>query len=196
MKELKDLLAKLGIEMTDELQEKYDKLEKAEKDFVPRKRINDLNDELKNYQNQFKELEKKFVDVEPLQNQLKEFQAKVETMQKEKETILKKSNIKDIASKYKARDVEDLMKFIDDSKIKFENDSISGLEEQIDELVKSKSYLFETSEEPKLKVKGATPVKTDKSNTSPVYTKEMLQMMSAEDINKNWAEISKQLGNI
>lgn len=191
-----EILKALGIELTEEQKTKLAELnDDKEEKMVPKSRLDKVIEERNEYKSKMDDLQKQFKDVEPLQKQLGDFQEKIVAMEKEKEAILKKNSIKEVASKFKARDIEDLMKFIDDSKLKIENDTISGLEEQVKELAKNKAYLFEV-EETKPQLKGATPVVTGQTGTKPVYTKEMLSTMSPEDINKNWAEISKQLGNI
>ena len=46
--------------------------------------------------------------------------------------------------KYKVKDKRDLVGYIDDKKIKYEDDKVSGLVEQFSELVKTNPYLFDT----------------------------------------------------
>lgn len=46
--------------------------------------------------------------------------------------------------KYKVKDKKGLQGYLDNSKIKYENDEVSGLVEQFSEIVKSSPYLFET----------------------------------------------------
>ena len=55
--------------------------------------------------------------------------------------------IKIVATEFKAKDSKDLAKFLDMDKITMnENGEVAGVREQVDELVKNKSYLFEVSE--------------------------------------------------
>ncbi len=49
----------------------------------------------------------------------------------------------EIKKKYQPKDVADILPFIDMEKVKFENNTISGLDEQIEPIKKSKDYLFE-----------------------------------------------------
>ena len=46
--------------------------------------------------------------------------------------------------KYKVKDKKGLQGYLDNEKIKYENDQISGLVEQFSEIVKTSPYLFET----------------------------------------------------
>lgn len=46
--------------------------------------------------------------------------------------------------KYKVKDKKALQGYLDDEKIKYENDEVSGLVEQFSEIVKTSPYLFET----------------------------------------------------
>jgi len=197
---LADLLKKIGVELTEEQTLKYEALEAAEKDLVPRSRINDKNKEIEDYQKQLDDIKNKYKDSEKLQKQLSEFEQKLETSKKEKEDIIKKNYMKEVASKFKAKDMEDLFKFVDHTKIKIENDTITGLEDQITELKTKKSYLFEAEQEPTKEntIKGAVPAPSQNNGSGKpvVYTKEQLSKMSPEEINANWDSISKQLGTL
>lgn len=46
--------------------------------------------------------------------------------------------------KYKVKDKKALQGYLDNEKIKYENDKVSGLVEQLSEIVKTSPYLFET----------------------------------------------------
>ena len=66
---------------------------------------------------------------------------------KEFENFKKTSALKEALGGFKAKNVEDLQKFLDESKIEYEEKdgkySVKGVEEQIKELKENKSYLFE-----------------------------------------------------
>lgn len=98
--------------------------------------------------NKIAELEK--VDIEAIKKQ-----AKAEGLaegSKEIENFKKQNAIDKIyneefevdGKKYKVKDKKGLQGYLDNEKIKYENDQVSGLVEQFSEIVKTSPYLFET----------------------------------------------------
>lgn len=51
-----------------------------------------------------------------------------------------------LVTEYKPRDAKDILRFLDMDKISLENDTLSGLSEQIEPMQSQKSYLFENAE--------------------------------------------------
>ena len=98
--------------------------------------------------NKIAEFEK--IDIEAIKKQAKE-EGKAEGS-KEIEVFKKQNAIDKIydeefevdGKKYKVKDKKGLQGYLDNEKIKYENDQVSGLVEQFSEIVKTSPYLFET----------------------------------------------------
>lgn len=85
------------------------------------------------------------VDIEKIKNE--QFELGKSEGSKEFENFKKTSALKSALSGFKAKDVDDLQKFLDESKIEYEEKdgkyTVKGIDEQIKELKENKSYLFE-----------------------------------------------------
>lgn len=98
--------------------------------------------------NKIAELEK--VDVEAIKKQARE--EGIAEGSKEIEDFKRQNAIDKIyneefevdGKKYKVKDKKGLQGYLDNEKIKYENDQVSGLVEQFSEIVKTSPYLFET----------------------------------------------------
>lgn len=126
------------------------------KDITPLKaKIDDLEEQIaikettiteKN--NKITELEK--VDIEAIKKQAKE--EGIAEGSKEIENFKKQNAIDKIyneefevdGKKYKVKDKKGLQGYLDNEKIKYENNQVTGLVEQFSEIVKTSPYLFET----------------------------------------------------
>lgn len=103
---------------------------------------------LKQKNEKISELEK--VDIEALKKEQFEL-GKVEGS-KEVENFKKQNAIDKVyesefevdGKKYKVKDKKGLQGYLDNEKIKYENDQVTGLVEQFSEIVKTSPYLFET----------------------------------------------------
>ena len=120
--------------------------------YVPKSRLDSKIGELREANNTIEKLEGK---ISKLKNDYKdkdnETIADLEQQITDYKTKLKQitidNAIKIVATEFKAKDSKDLAKFLDMDKITMnENGEVAGVREQVDELVKNKSYLFEASE--------------------------------------------------
>lgn len=110
--------------------------------------LNIKEETLKQKNGKISELEK--VDIDAIKEQARE-EGKAEGL-KETEDFKKQNAIDKIyneefevdGKKYKVKDKKGLQGYLDNEKIKYENDQVSGLVEQFSEIVKTSPYLFET----------------------------------------------------
>lgn len=118
-------------------------------------KVDDLNEQLnvkdttiKQKNDKISELEK--VDIEALKKE--QFDLGKAEGSKEIEVFKKQNAMEKIyaqefevdGKKYKVKDSKALQGYLDNNKIKYENDQISGLVEQFSEIVKTSPYLFES----------------------------------------------------
>lgn len=118
--------------------------------YVPKSRLDSKIGELREANTTIEKLEAKVTKLKnnhkedttiaDLENQIGDYKAKLKQV-----TI--DNAIKLVATESKAKDSKDLAKFLDMDKITMnENGEVAGIKEQVDELIKNKSYLFEASE--------------------------------------------------
>ena len=120
--------------------------------YVPKSRLDSKIGELREANNTIEKLEGKISKLKndykdkdnetiaDLEQQITDYKAKLKQV-----TI--DNAIKLVATESKAKDSKDLAKFLDMDKITVnDNGEVAGIKEQVDELIKNKSYLFEASE--------------------------------------------------
>ena len=118
-------------------------------------KVDDLNEQIavkettiKQKNEKITELEK--VDIEALKKE--QFDLGKAEGSKEVENFKRQNAIDKVydtefevdGKKYKVKDKKGLQGYLDNEKIKYENDQVSGLVEQFSEIVKTSPYLFET----------------------------------------------------
>lgn len=143
-------------------------LEMIKDSFVPLYRFNEINDKMKSYKSQLDDktvevetLTKKVGDTEKLSKEiqdLKDANSKAADEHASALTSLKKSNaIDSVLRDSKAKNVKAVKALLDMEKITYENETLSGLEDQIKTLQESEQskFLFETT--PDYKPKGTEP---------------------------------------
>lgn len=165
----KDEFIKLGV--AEDLAEKCEKASEDElKEFIPKKRFDDVNEEKKKLEDTLKERDGQLETLKKTAGSNEELKSQIETLQNE-------NKAKDEAHKAEIRQlkvdsavnaalvhakakntvaVRALLKDIDKAEL-LEDGTIKGLKEQIDAIKKSEAYLFETTETTKRQVKGAEP---------------------------------------
>lgn len=150
MKELLEALAK-GEKQVDEV---LQAIETEQKNMVPRSRLNDKNDEIKDLKQQLgdrdtqlADLKTKAVGNEDLQKQIKALQDANQTAKDEYEAKLTKQAYEFALDKElltaKARNPKAVKALLDMEAIKLDGDSLLGLSEQLTKLQESDSYLFD-----------------------------------------------------
>lgn len=155
MKELLEKLTK-GEVTIDEV---INQIEESKKDMVPRSRLNDKNDEIKELKEEIKQRDKQILTLEQsvkgndeLTKQLDELKQTNEGWEKKyNETQL--NNAIKLAVAKTANDANDLLYFIKKDGLELQEDgTVKGLDETLTALKESKPYLF-VSETPVLKGK-------------------------------------------
>ncbi len=175
-----DLIKKLGLEETQEkaligaFNEEKSKFDKS---------LNDLQTEFLNKEKTFKEELSKFNDYDDLKTKLADFeQENANTKQQLEEMKTKGLNdkinfeIEKRLMKENARHIDLLMGAFDKSTVKYENDTLTGIDEGINKLKESCSDLFGTQE-----IKGLEPQQKTKSPQS--FNPDN---MSAQELANNW----------
>ena len=121
--------------------------------YVPKARFDQVNEQKNQYKDmlegrdkQLKELKNKAKDSEELTAQIEELQQTNEQTVNEYETKLKEQSFnfaleKEI-SKYEAKNVKAVKALLDTEKIKYEDNKLFGVEEQLKELKENEPYLF------------------------------------------------------
>jgi hypothetical protein len=180
MKELLEKLTKGESTVDDVLKA----IEDSKKDFVPRSRLNDKNDEIKelkeeilNRDTQIAELQKSVKGNDDLTKQIEDLKKANDDWQgKYKETQL--NNAIKLAVAKDAKDANDILHFINKEGLEvLEDGTVKGLEDAVKKLRESKSYLF-AEETPSLK--GRKP--NDDPTPPPTgVTKEQFAQMGYSD---------------
>lgn len=115
--------------------------------YVPKSRLDAKIAELAEANTEIDSLQAKVKDPSVAEKEVETLKAKIASMEAEAKNKQLKDAIQAQAAQAKARDVDDLMKFLDMDKVQLdEAGKVTGLEEQITELQKSKAYLFEAQE--------------------------------------------------
>ena len=92
-------------------------------------------------------LQAKVKDPSVAEKEVEKLKAKIASMEAEAKNKQLKDAIQAEATQAKARDVDDLMKFLDMDKVQLdEAGNVTGLKEQIVQLQQDKAYLFEVVE--------------------------------------------------
>jgi DNA repair exonuclease SbcCD ATPase subunit len=196
---MKELLEKLSKGETT-VEEVLKAIDDNQKDYVPRSRLNDKNDEIKDLKDELKNRDTQITDLqkavkgnEDLENKLKD----LEKANGDWETKYKAAQI-DAAIKLAAKDAKDpadVLAFVDKSKLQLNEDgSIVGLDDALKTLRESKAYLFGDSEPAGLRGRQPHPP----GNTPPSMTKDQFNQLGYSDRVKLYNEnpdLYKQLSN-
>jgi hypothetical protein len=154
----KEDLVKIGL--TEEQVEKVLEVNTEQlKGFIPKHRFDEVNTTKKDLESQIadrdkqlEELKKNNKDNEELQNTIKQLQESNKAAQEEYQANLSKiklDNAIDIAlNGAKAKNIKAVKALLDMDKVKLENETLSGLEEQLKALQEAEDskFLFETKE--------------------------------------------------
>lgn len=124
---------------------------KEKPEYIPKTRFdevigskNELKTQLGEVSKQFEELKKASKGNEELTKQIEELQKKNGDWEGKYKSTLLESAIKVKAIQEKAKDVDDISKFLDVSKLEISEDgSVKGLDEQLTKLKETKAYLFD-----------------------------------------------------
>ena len=166
MKELLEKLAK-GEATTEEVLKAIDD---AEKDKVPRSRLNDKIDEVKELQGQLKDRDDQLVELGKKAKDSEELTGEIDRLKKEnadKDTEYQgklqqqafDTKLNDALRDAKAKKPAAVKALLDLESIKLDGDKLLGLEDQLKKVIEEDSYLFESEETPKLGGRNPNPNK-------------------------------------
>ena len=162
------------------------------KGFIPKHRFDEVNTTKKDLESQIadrdkqlEELKKNNKDNEELQNTIKQLQESNKMAQEEYQANLSKiklDNAVDIAlNGAKAKNIKAVKALLDMDKVKFENEALSGLEEQLKALQEAEDskFLFETKETKQPDFSGVKPgAGNSEGNPAQNFPKSYSQMMA------------------
>ena len=115
--------------------------------YVPKNRLDAKIAELTEANTEIESLQAKVKDPSVAEKEVEKLKAKIASMEAEAKNKQLKDAIQAEATQAKARDVDDLMKFLDMDKVQLdEAGNVTGLKEQIVQLQQDKAYLFEVVE--------------------------------------------------
>ncbi|AMA63251.1 phage minor structural GP20 family protein [Kurthia sp. 11kri321] len=172
----KDQLVALGL-----TEEQADKVVEGFGSMVPRTRLNDKIEELKDLQAQLKQRDEQLTELqtkaqgnEELQKQIEALQQQNEQAQTEYQQQLQQKEfdfaLTEALRDAKAKNPKAVKALLDTSTVKFVDGKLIGLDEQLTALKTSDDYLFMSD-----KLKGGTP---PQGGTPPAITKEQFASMS------------------
>ena len=187
----KEKLIELGL--TEEQAEKVLSANKEQlKGFIPKHRFDEVNTTKKDLESQIadrdkqlEELKKNNKDNEELQNTIKQLQESNKMAQEEYQANLSKiklDNAVDIVlNGAKAKNIKAVKALLDMDKVKFENEALSGLEEQLKALQEAEDskFLFETKGTRQPDFSGVKPgAGNSEGNPAQNFPKSYSQMMA------------------
>ena len=115
--------------------------------YVPKNRLDAKIAELAEANTEIESLQAKVKDPSVAEKEVETLKAKIASMEAEAKNKQLKDAIQAQATEAKARNVDDLMKFLDMDKVQLdEAGNVTGLKEQIVQLQQDKAYLFEVVE--------------------------------------------------
>jgi len=201
MKELLEKLSK-GESTVDDVLKAIDE---ADKDKVPRSRLNDKIDEVKELNSQIKErdtqldeLGKKVKDNDDLTTEIGRLKQENQSATEELQSKLSQQQFDFALEKAitgeKARNPKAVKALLDTESIKLDGDKLLGLDEQLKGLKESDAYLFGEAD----KLGGRDPHNSDPNGAPQKVTKDQFNQMGYTDREKLYSdnpELYKQLTN-
>lgn|SRR5699024_504743 len=176
--------------------------------WIPKEKFDSKNEEVKNLKeeikerdNQLSDLKEKAKDNDDLKQQIQELQDSNEEKQKEFEKKLeaqaKDSAIELALRDAKAKNPKIAKSALDLESISYKDGKLIGIDEQLQAIKESDSYLFETEEDRKPEgLKGRQPHVTDPNDTTPnknPFSKEHFNLTEQGRLLRKEPELAKQL---
>jgi DNA repair exonuclease SbcCD ATPase subunit len=192
---MKELLEKLanGESTVDDVLKAIDE---ADKDKVPRSRLNDKIEDIKDLQKQLSDRDKQLKDLskkaegnEDLQEQIKKLQEDNKKVKEDYENRLAEKtfdfSLEKALSDAKAKNPRAVKALLNREAIKLDGDKLLGLEEQLKALQESDGYLFGDNEPVGLKGRQPNP---PAQNHSKELTKDQFNQMGYAERSKLYSE--------
>lgn len=201
-----DLKELLGEELFSQVEVKLEgkKLMIDDGNFIPKSRFNEVNQAKKDLLNQLKEKDEQFNEISKKYSENKDLASELETLKNDKAKLIEEYENKLKATEFnhalegalnsaKCKNAKALKALLDMDSIKYQDGKLEGLESQLNALKESDSYLFE----------GAVPANTGGIGNfgrgkAQVITKEQFNNMSyTEKVNlfNNNKELYDSLNN-
>lgn len=118
--------------------------------FIPKAKFDEVNNSNKGYRTQIDDLNARLntlsenaKDNEALRGEITQLRQSIADKDKERDALRREYQIRDVARTFKARNVDVVMKMIDNSKITENNGQLYGVNEQFEAIKKSDPYLFD-----------------------------------------------------
>ncbi|NFD56114.1 scaffolding protein [Clostridium botulinum] len=170
MPKLSEILGEHFNQIPEELQTKYKDVDLVDsKQYITKDKFNTLNEQLKTANTTITDLKKSNKDNEELQTKVTDYETKVKDYEKQIQDMQFNYALEGALKSANVRNTKAVKALLNLEGIKLDGESLIGLNEQIEGIKKSDSYLF--TEEQKPKFSGVEP--TDGSKTPPKSTKEM-----------------------
>lgn len=163
----KELSEKLGEDLIKQVNEKAGdfQLDMGKEKFIPKAKFDEARNSAKEYEKLLADRDKQLTELGTKVKGNTELELQLKTLKEEnekaindykdqltktKQTYAFESELKNLASKYKPKDLADLKRFLDNDKISYADEDgnykVNGLSDQLEVLSKEKSYLFESAE--------------------------------------------------
>lgn len=184
--------------MTEELATKIAEQSAEElKGYIPKTRFDEVNEAKKNAEELVKERDKQLDDLKKSSGDNEELKKQIEQLQDDNKATVKKyeadikkmqidnavqAALKDAGAKNVTAAIA-LLKDLDKAELS-DDGTVKGLAEQIKELQKSESYLFNTKTEPSQNVSGITPAGSGSTHVPGTVTKEQFNRMGYKERNE------------
>lgn len=153
MENLKQIL---GEELFSQVEAKLEgkKLMVDDGNFIPKSRFNEVNQAKKDLLNQLKEKDEQFNEISKKYSENKDLANELETLRNEKASLIEEYENKIKATEFnhalegalnsaKCKNAKALKALLDMDSIKYQDGKLEGLESQLNALKESDSYLFE-----------------------------------------------------
>ncbi|MFC4712238.1 phage scaffolding protein [Planococcus dechangensis] len=200
MKELLEKLAK-GEVTTEEVLKAIDD---AEKDKVPRSRLNDKIDEVKELQGQLKERDDQLVDLGKKAKDSQELTDEIDRLKKEnadKDTEYQgklqqqafDAKLNEALHGAKVRNPKAVKALLDSESIKLDGEKLLGLDDQLTALKESDAYLFVEEDNGSLGGRNPNPTKTPPAAGKNPFSKEHFNLTEQARLLKEDPERYKSL---
>ncbi|NFB57630.1 scaffolding protein [Clostridium botulinum] len=170
MPKLSEILGEAYSQIPEELQTKYQDIDLVDSSiYVAKDKFNALNEQLETANTTITDLKKSNKDNEDLQTKVTDYETKVKDYEKKIQDMQFNYALEGALKSANVRNTKAVKALLNLEGIKLDDESLIGLNEQIEEIRKSDSYLF--TEEQKPQFSGVEPI--DGSKTPPKSIKEM-----------------------